>query len=179
MAVNPDTSPCGQAEPADMAVLYAELRRIAAWHMAAQSSGHTLQPTALVHEAWIRLGAHEPGRWESHRHFLNAAAEAMRHILVDAARRKRSVRNGGGIERVELSPDLEIALPADHERFLAVHEALDRLAVVEPALGEVVRLKFLVGLENCEVATAMGTSVRTVERQWTFAKAWLAREAKA
>lgn len=156
--------------------LYEELRRLAAHRIAQQAPGQTLQPTALVHEAWLKLSRNPGQRWKSRRHFFNAAAEAMRQILVDVARRKQAARHGGEHERIPLH-GLEIALPTDQDRFLAVHDALDRLKSEDPAKAEVVTLKFFAGLETSEVAETLGISPRSVERQWAFAKAWLMREA--
>jgi RNA polymerase sigma factor (TIGR02999 family) len=150
-------------------LVYEELRRLAAIRMAAQMPGQTLQATALVHEAWIRLG---DGRFESRAHFFSAAAQAMRHLLIDRARHKLRVRHGGGMERVDPG-ELEIAAPADEERLLQIHEALDELAALAPDKAEVVKLRFFAGLEESEIAELRGVSLRTVERHWAWAKAWL------
>jgi RNA polymerase sigma factor (TIGR02999 family) len=164
----------GNPQAADelIPLVYAELRHIAAQRMALQQPGQTLQPTALVHEAWLKLVGSGPHNWQSRRHFLNAAAEAMRHILVDTARRKSAVRNGGGLHRVELS-EFDIELPDDADRFLKLHEAIDRLAVEHPRKAEIVKLKYFVGLDNDEIASTLGIPLRTLERQWNFARAWL------
>jgi RNA polymerase sigma factor (TIGR02999 family) len=131
-----------------------------------------LQPTALVHEAWLRLVGNEAQPWNGRGHFIAAAAEAMRRILIDLARRKRQVRHGGGQKRVALD-ELNIALPDDRARLLQVHEALDELAATDSTKALVVKLRFFVGLSNGEIADLLGLSERTVERAWTFAKAWL------
>lgn len=167
-------SPPGELLP----LLYDELRRLAALRIAQQAPGQTLQATALVHEAWLKLNSSPERRWESQRHFFNAAAEAMRQILVDVARRKLAARHGGGQGRVSVH-ELEIELPTDEARFLAVHDALDQLMAEHPDKAEIVKLRFFSGLEIAEVAATLGLSVRSVERQWTFAKAWLMREVAA
>ena len=158
-----------------LGLVYAELRRIAAHRMSLQQPGQTLQPTALVHEAWLKLMGSENQSWQTRRHFLNAAAEAMRQILVDVARRKQAVRHGGGLERVPYD-GLELALPMETNAFLSLHEALDRLESSHPAKDELVKLKYFMGLENVEAAEALGIPLRSVERQWAFARAWLKRE---
>ncbi len=150
-------------------VVYGELRRLAAARMARQLPGQTLQATALVHEAWMRLG---DGQFENRAHFFAAAAQAMRHLLIERARRKLRARHGGGMERVD--PDeVEIAAPADDERLLQIHEALEELTALAPEKAEVVKLRFFVGLEETEIAEMTGLSLRTVERHWAYAKAWL------
>lgn len=150
-------------------VVYEELRRLASARLARQLPEQTLQATALVHEAWIRLG---DGRFENRAHFFAAAAQAMRHLLIERARHKLRARHGGGMERV--NPDeVEIAAPADDERLLQIHEALDDLAAVAPEKAEVVKLRFFAGLEETEIAELLGVSLRTVERYWSWAKAWL------
>ena len=153
-------------------LVYDELRRLAAAKMAHEASGHTLQPTALVHEAWLRLVRTPDQSWQNRAHFFRTAAECMRRILIDNARRKRQVRHGGGLERVDLE-GLEISDHFDHQRLLHVNEALDRLAVEDATKAEIVKLRFFVGLENREIAELLGLSERTVERAWRFAKAWL------
>jgi len=175
-----DAAPPGSPASAEqlLPLVYAELRQMAARKMAALAAGQTLQPTALVHEAWLRLGADEPRRFAGRQHFFAAAAEAMRQILIDAARRKRAVRHGGGHARVDLE-DVEIATVADDDELLAVHEALDKLAEGQPQQAAVAKLRYFVGLNFEEVAEVMGTSVRTAKRDWAFARAWLHREIKA
>ena len=134
-------------------LVYQELRRIAACKMANEAPGQTLQPTALVHEAWLRLGGDQQPHWQNRAHFFAAAGEAMRRILIEKARRRQRVRHGGGQERVDID-DIEIAAPEDDERLLAVHDALDRLAQEDPAKADVVKLRFFVGLSDREVAGA-------------------------
>jgi RNA polymerase sigma factor (TIGR02999 family) len=165
----------GQANGADelLELVYAELRRIAAFQMAREKSGHTLQPTALVHEAWMRL-ANEDGRisFQNRAHFFSVAGEAMRRILVDEARRKLAVRHGGGLVR-EDSDHIEIATPTPDDRLLAVNDALERLTAIDADKAEVVRLRYFVGMTLEETADVMGIAERTVRRHWDFARAWL------
>jgi RNA polymerase sigma factor (TIGR02999 family) len=153
-------------------LVYDELHRLAVTKMAQQPAGQTLQATALVHEAWLRLDG--AGRqWEGRRHFFAAAAQAMRHILIERARRKLRARHGGELERVDLDA-IEIAAPTDDdERLLLINSALDELAVLAPDKAEVVKLRFFVGLEEKEIAELLGVTPRTVERYWSYAKAWL------
>ena len=153
-------------------LVYQELRQLAAHKMANEAAGHTLQPTALVHEAWLRLVGDAGQRWENRAHFFAAAAEAMRRILVERARRRRRLRHGGGQERVDWEA-FEIAAPEPDERLLAVHEVLNERAAADPRQAEIVKLKFFIGLQNDEVAAALGISDKTVRRAWTHAKAWL------
>jgi RNA polymerase sigma factor (TIGR02999 family) len=150
-------------------LVYEELRRVAASCMSRQNSGQTICATALVHEAWLRMGSREV---DSRTHFFSAAAQAMRHILVDRARHKLRARHGGGQERVDVG-EVEIAAPADDERLLQIHEALDDLAAIAPEKAEVVKMRFFAGLEETEIAELLGVSLRTVERHWAYAKAWL------
>jgi RNA polymerase sigma factor (TIGR02999 family) len=157
-------------------LVYDELRKLAAQKMAEEKPGQTLQATALVHEAYLRLvgGAEQP--WKSRGHFLCAAAEAMRRILIEQARRKRSVKHGGGRRRV----DLDEVSPADSQRdnddLLAIDDALTRLAQQEPVRAELVKLRFFGGLTMPEAAAALGISLATAERYWVFARAWLCAE---
>ena len=154
--------------------VYAELRRMAAQRMAAEAAGHTLQATALVHEAWLRLGGAEQN-WQNRAHFYGAAAEAMRRILIDHARRRRAIRHGGGQERVNVD-QVEIAAPVgDDEQILEIHEALDRLAGDHPEKAELVKLRYFVGLTNEEAAEVLGISAPTATRYWAFARVWLFR----
>lgn len=154
-------------------LVYEELRRLAAARLAAEPSGNTLQPTALVHEAYIRLVQGSGGdRWDHRGHFFAAAAEAMRRILVDAARRKCGPERGGHLKRHEL--DLEH--PADFDRtesLLDLNDALERLATIEPRAAEVVKLRYFVGLTIPEVAVALDISPRTADADWAYARAWL------
>ena len=156
-------------------LVYDELRRLAAAKLAQERPGQTLQATALVHEAYLRLarpkGGDEP-QWNSRGHFFCAAAEAMRRILVDQARHKRSQRRGGDYQRIELSA-VEPAAQADQLDMLALDEALAQLAARDPRAAEVVKLRFFAGLTVAEAAAALGVSVATVENDWAYAKSWL------
>ena len=164
----------GEAQAAEelLPLVYEELRKLAASKMAHEAPGQTLQPTALVHEAWLRLGADAQPSWQNRAHFFAAAAEAMRRILIDVARRKRQVRRGGEQQRVPLERT-DLALPDDRELLLQVHEVLDELAAVHPMKAQVVKLRFFVGLSTKETAEVLKVSERTIERDWRFAKAWL------
>lgn len=158
-------------------LIYDELRRLAAHKMANEAAGQTLQPTALVHEAWLRLTGSTRQEWRGRDHFFSAAAEAMRRILVENARRKLRIRHGGGLQRVECDAfDLPIA--QDDEKCLRVHEALDQLAQADPRKAEVVKLRVFAGLQVQEIAVVLNASEKTVQRDWAFAKAWLSRELK-
>jgi RNA polymerase sigma factor (TIGR02999 family) len=159
-------------------LVYGELRRLAASKMARETPGQTLQPTALVHEAWLRLVASNNPKFENRAHFFSAAAEAMRRILIDRARRKLRIRHGGSLERVDLD-EQEIATPGDDEQLVAVHEALDRLAKSHPAQAEVVKLRYFVGMTNEETAQALDVSVATIKNYWTFARTWIFNEIKS
>jgi len=160
-------------------IVYDELRRVAAARMANGAPGHTLQPTALVHEAWLRLvGKEGEAQFQNRTHFFAAAAEAMRHILIDHARRKQALRHGGGQQRVD-ADDLEIAAPADDDELLAVNDALDRLAQADPAKAELVKLRYFVGMTIEEAASALGVSEPTAKRRWALARAWLFNEIKS
>jgi RNA polymerase sigma factor (TIGR02999 family) len=167
---------CGEVHAAEelLPLVYEELRRLAAWHMANERAGQTLQPTALVHEAWLRLvGGNQS--WENRRHFFAAAAEAMRRILIDVARRKKAARHGGGLQRTELD---ELLLPATapKEDLLAINEALDALAAHEARKAELVKLCYFAGLTLGEASEVLGLSERTAKRDWAYARAWLYRE---
>jgi RNA polymerase sigma factor (TIGR02999 family) len=153
-------------------LIYEELRRLAASKMANEAPGQTLQPTALVHEAWLKLAGSGRDRFEGRAHFFAAAAEAMRRILIDRARHRLRARHGGGQERVALD-GAELAAPQSDERLLEMHEALDQLAAENPVKANVVKLRFFVGLSERETADVLGVSERTVERHWAYAKAWL------
>ena len=156
-------------------LVYDELRRLAAWHLAQERPGQTLQATALVHEAYLRLiGQEDPG-WQGRRHFFGAAAEAMRRILVESARRKRRQKHGGQWERIDIE-NLEIPCPMPEDELLAMDEALNRLAEVDPRGAELVKLCFFVGLTQEQAAKEMNMSISTIERTWAFARAWMFRE---
>lgn len=156
-------------------LVYEELRRLAAYKMASERPEHTLQPTALVHEAWLRLVGDESSKFENRAHFFAAAAEAMRRILVESARRKSRLKHGGQLERVDVDA-VELPLPLPDDELLALDEALDRLATVDSRSAEVVKLCFFVGLTQEQVARELGVSISTAERLWSFARAWLFRE---
>jgi RNA polymerase sigma factor (TIGR02999 family) len=160
-----------------MPLVYDELRKLAAHKMAQERPGQTLQATALVHEAWLRLNESNRQEWRGREHFFRAAAEAMRRILVENARRKLRVRHGGQCERVD-SDLIDLPIAADDEKCLEVHEALDRLAEFDPRKADVVKMRMFIGLEVQEIAAALNASEKTVQRDWTFAKAWLSRELK-
>ena len=160
-------------------LIYDELRRLAAQKLHQESTGQTLQPTALVHEAYLRLvDVENQQRWDSRGHFFAAAAEAMRRILVDSARRKRSLKRGGDLARQELI-EAEVAAPEKPLDLLALDEALDRLEATDAQAAKLVKLRYFSGLTVAQAAEAMGVSLRTAERSWTFAKAWLYREMNA
>ena len=157
-----------------LAEVYQELRRLAAYKMAGEAPGHTLQPTALVHEAWLRLGGGTQP-FENRAHFFSAAGEAMRRILVENARRKKRLKRGGDPQRVPLD-DIELAAPMPDEELLALDEALDCLAEADTRAAELVKLCFFVGLTQEQAANELGVSISTVERTWAYARAWLFRE---
>jgi len=153
-------------------LVYNELRRMAAHKMAAEPAGHTLQPTALVHEAWLKLVDSPAQSWQNRAHFFGAAAEAMRRILIARARRKRAQRRGAGAPHVEMS-EVEIASPAPDDQLLALNDALDRFAALEPQQAELVKLRYFVGLKIEEAAEVLGISEATAKRWWAYARAWL------
>jgi RNA polymerase sigma factor (TIGR02999 family) len=167
----------GDARAAEelLPLVYDELRRLAASRMAHESPGQTLQPTALVHEAWLRLTGNADAKWDGRAHFFGAAAEAMRRILIDRARRKRAQRHGGGQQRLDVA-DVELLAPTDDDELMAVNDALERFAAVDPKKAELVKLRYFAGLTLEEAASALGISEPTVKRWWTFARAWLWRE---
>ena len=168
----------GKAAEELLPLVYEELRRLAAAKMAREQPGQTLQPTALVHEAWLRLVRTPEQNWQNRTHFFRTAAECMRRILIDNARRKQQIRHGGGQQRIPLD-GLEIADDSDPQRLLNINEALDRLAAQDSTKAEIVKLRFFGGFENREIAKVLGVSERTVERAWRFAKAWLLAELQA
>jgi RNA polymerase sigma factor (TIGR02999 family) len=154
-------------------LVYDELRKLAATRLASEAPGHTLQPTALVHEAYVRLVGSDPGQsWNGRGHFFAAAAEAMRRILVEAARRKRSLRQGGDRRRVELA-DVEPAGEPQDLDLLALDEALDRFARTDPRKAELVKLRYFAGLTIEQAAAALGVSTSTANNDWAYAKSWL------
>jgi RNA polymerase sigma factor (TIGR02999 family) len=160
-----------------MRLVYAELHQLATAKMAREFVAQTLQPTALVHEAWLRLGGDQQPDWQNRRHFFYAAAEAMRRILIERARRRAAVRHGAGHVRVDEAVLENAAFTdADDDRILQISEALDRLAAVDPKKADLVKLRYFAGMTFEEVAVAMDISVPTAKRWWVFAKAWLYRE---
>ena len=156
-------------------LVYEELRRLAAFKMAQQAPGQTLQPTALVHEAWLRLVGTQNPTFKNRSHFFSAAAEAMRHILIDRARRKQTQRHGGGFERVDLD-SVALAAPSTDDQLLAVHEALDKFALKHPLQAEVVKLRYFAGMTNEQVAQLLGISISTAKNYWNFSRGWLFNE---
>ncbi len=158
-------------------LVYDELRKLAAAKMAREAAGQTLQPTALVHEAWLRLGGEVQPDWKNRAHFFAAAAEAMRRILIDNARRRRAVRHGGDLEKTSANATgFDLAAPAADEELLLVHEALDALAAEDSGKAELVKQCYFVGLTLEEAAEVLGLSLRTAERHWAYARGWLAAE---
>ena len=172
-----------QGDPAATAQLltlvYDELRRLAAKKIANEKPGQTLQPTALVHEAYLRLvgGSNAETSWNNRNNFFAAAAEAMRRILIDRARHKGRVKHGGAVHRVDVVTD-DLAAPLSDERLLAVDEALTRLEQEHPDKAQIVKLRFFAGMTNAEAAAVVGVSTATAQRHWTFARVWLFSELK-
>ncbi len=161
-----------QAAEELLPLVYQELRQLAAAKMARENPGHTLQPTALVHEAWIRL-SREEHEWQNRKHFFSAAAEAMRRILVEQARRKQRAKRGGGERPVDIH-SLDLATESDDDTLLRVNEALEGLAQEDPIKAELVKLRYFVGLRIPDAAEALGISPTTAKRHWNYARAWLA-----
>ena len=160
-----------------LAAVYEELRKLAMSNMARERPGQTLQATALVHEAWMRLGGAENSSWKDRGHFFGAAAQAMRRILVDQARKKGRQRRGGGWQRVDME-HVTLATEDPDDTVLAVHEALEKLASESPQKAEIVNLRYFTGLEHAEIAEVLGVSEPTVRRHWTYARSWLYAELK-
>jgi RNA polymerase sigma factor (TIGR02999 family) len=156
-------------------LVYNELRRLAAHKMAHEAGPQTLQPTALVHEAWLRLVGSENQRWDGRAHFFSAAAEAMRRILIERARRKRAVRHGSGQSPANVD-ELEIAMPVQEDELLSVNEALDKFTVRDRQKAELVKLRYFVGLTLEEAAEVLGVAVPTASRWWAYSRAWLSQE---
>jgi RNA polymerase sigma factor (TIGR02999 family) len=166
-----DDQPGGASEKL-LPLVYDELRRLAVARMAKEASGQTLQPTALVHEAWLRLVNGNAKVWRNRGHFFGAAAQAMRRILIERARRKMSFKRGSRAEHVSIE-EVDIAVCVPDERLLLIDETLGQLEETDPELAHVVTLKFYGGLTNVEVAEVIGVTERTVQNKWTYAKAWL------
>ena len=164
----------GDAKATDelLPVVYNELRRLAAHKMAAEPPGHTLQPTALVHEMWLKLVDSRSQSWQNRAHFFGAAAEAMRRILIARARRKQTQRRGAGAAHLD-ADEIEIASPAPDDQLLALNDALERFAALEPQQAELVKLRYFVGLKIEEAAEVLGISEATAKRWWAYARAWL------
>ena len=158
-----------------LSLLYDELRHLAAAKLAQEPSGQTLQPTALVHEAWLRLVGPGNEHWNGRGHFFGAAAEAMRRILIDRARKRRRLRHGAGLVRVDFN-QLDVALTTDDELLLRVNEALEKLEAEAPERAQLVKLRFFTGLSIAEAAETMGVGIATANRHWSFARAWLLAE---
>jgi RNA polymerase sigma factor (TIGR02999 family) len=168
-ALAPSEAPAADAL---LSLVYEELRKLAANRMANEAAGHTLQPTALVHEAWLRLGCGGEQRFENRAHFFAAAAEAMRRILIDHARRKSARKHAGGLERVDLE-QIDVPARAEDDTLLRVNESLDALAREDAQAAELVKLRFFVGLSVQDAAGVLGVTDRTARRYWRFARAWL------
>lgn len=172
-----NSTPAGHPVPADqlLPLVYDELRRLAAHKMEQEPPGNTLQPTALVHEAWVRLTSSPEVKWDGRAHFFAAAAEAMRRILIEKVRRKRARRHGGMLERLDID-SIEVEAPAKEDEMLAVDEVLEKFARLHPQKAEIVKLRYFVGVTLEEAAKILAISVPTAKRHWTFARAWLYRE---
>jgi RNA polymerase sigma factor (TIGR02999 family) len=162
----------GRASEELLPLVYNELRQLAAARMSQESAGQTLQATALVHEAWLRMVGDGDREWQNRAHFFGAAAEAMRRILVDNARRKSRLKRGGDQARVDIE-ELDLVATSPDEKILLMDEALEKLQAEDPEKARIVVMKFFGGMTNQEVAENLGVTERTVERQWAFAKAWL------
>ena len=161
--------------------VYAELRKLANWHMRHEKSPHTLQPTALIHEAWLRMGADKQQEWKSRAEFFASAAETMRRILVDRARRKKAIKHGGHLQSVVIEDwdDLPEASPVQNqseEEILVLHKALERLETAEPEVAELVKLHYFAGMSNADKAQLFNVSERTIQRRLAFARTWLGCE---
>src|SRR6266496_1951663 len=175
-----ETIEAGKPQAAEqlLPLVYDELRHLAAAKLAHEVPGQTLQATALVHEAWLKLAGEDRRQWQGRTHFFAVAAEAMRRIIIDNARRKKAVRHGGELERVNIDDaTMQIAAPSgDEDEQLAVHDALDRLAAHDARKAELVKLRYFVGMTIEQAADALGISEPTAKRDWAYARAWLFRE---
>ena len=167
----------GETQAADrlLPLVYDHLRQLAAARMAREASDHTLQPTALVHEAWLRLGGDAQPDWKNRRHFFGAAAEAMRRILIEQARRRHAERRGGGAEVTQFDENA-VATDGSDEQTLAVNDALEKLTALSPQKAELVKLRYFAGLSLEETARTLEISEATASRWWTFARAWLIQQ---
>jgi RNA polymerase sigma factor (TIGR02999 family) len=168
----------GRASEELLPLVYEELRRLAAGRMAQEAAGQTLQATALVHEAWLRLFEGKNQNWQGRGHFFGAAAEAMRRILIERARRKLRLKRGGGQIALNIE-DIDIAEAQPDEQILLIDEALDRLRTHDPEWAHIVTLKFYAGLTDKEVAETLKVTDRTVRNKWRYARAWLLEEIRA
>jgi RNA polymerase sigma factor (TIGR02999 family) len=175
-------APAGEAMAKLVLMVYDELRKLAAARLGREKQGQTLQATALVHEAWLKLAGSESVRdFRGRTHFLGVAAEAMRCILIDNARRKAALRHGGHLQRAEIAPaDLPLAagISGEEAELLAINEAVEELGALDPRKAELVKLRYFIGLTIEDAAEALGISPATAKRDWTFARAWLARKLK-
>jgi RNA polymerase sigma factor (TIGR02999 family) len=170
----------GEPKAADelLPLVYDELRKLAAHRMSHEPPGNTLQPTALVHEAWLRLVASDQQTWQNRGHFFGAAAEAMRRILIESARRKRALRHGGNQQRLDIDK-LEIAAPTPDEELLAISDALEKFSTLDEDKAKLVKLRYFAGLTIEEAAPILGISRATAKRWWTYARAWLYQQVHA
>lgn len=159
-------------------LIYDELRHLAASRMAQEQPGQTLQATAVVHEAWLRLVSNGDRTWQNRAHFFGAAAEAMRRILIENARRKSALKRGGGLARVDID-GLDLAIASPDDKILLLDEALEKLQAEDPEKARIVVMKFFGGMTNQEVAEHLGVTERTVERQWAFARSWIFQNIKS
>lgn len=171
----------GQPQAAEqlLPLLYDELRKLAAQKMSAEAAGHTLQPTALVHEAWLRLAGNSAPQFENRAHFFGAAAEAMRRILIDRARKRIAAKRGAGAEHIILEEVKILSPVTDDDQLLAVNEALEKFAAVDARKAELVKLRYFVGMNFEEAAAALGIAVPTAKQWWTYARAWLSVELRS
>ena len=158
--------------------VYAELRRLASSRMAREAPGQTLQPTALVHEAYLRITGKGTQQWADRRHFFASAAEAMRRILVENARKKKRIRHGGGWQRIDIE-QIDIATTTDSDLLVAVNEALTKLEKEDPRGAALIKLRFFVGLTNVQAAKVLDLPERTAKRSWAYARAWLFEELRS
>ena len=165
----------GKAAEELLPLVYEELRRLAGHKMASEAPGQTLQPTALVHEAWLQLVGETSQRWNNRQHFFRAAAEAMRHILVDRARQRSAQRRGGHLQQTELT-ESKVPVASPDDELLAVSEAVEQLGLRDPVSADLVKLRYFAGMSMVEAAEALDIPLRSAERLWTFAKTWLRKE---
>ena len=153
-------------------LVYEDLRRLAAHRLAGEGREHTLQPTALVHEAWLKVAGNDQRTWQGRQHFLAAAAEAMRRIMVDRARRRLAAQRGAGAERLDLD-EVDIPAPADDDQLLAINDALTKFAAIDPRKAELMNLRYFADFSFEETAEVLGIAVPTAKQWWAYARAWL------